>query len=256
MTPLPASLYVGDIAHMRHHPVRHALRYRAMSILADIDGPHRASRQSRLFSFDRFNLLSHFRRDHGAPGADLRDWVCAVLEREGIGFKPGRIQLLAAPRWLGLVFNPVSVFFCHDEADQLRAVLFEVSNFHSGRHAYAFPVDPETTGSLRFACPKAFFVSPFNPVEGEYRFRLDRDANSLRLGIQLFRDGECVMGAVHLARARPLTTQSTARALRAIPANTITTVFGILLEALRLRLKGLPTFAPRRGSTDTMPESL
>lgn len=256
MTPLPASLYVGDVAHMRHHPVRHALRYRVMSILADIDGPARSAKDSRLFAFDRFNLLSHHVRDHGARSNDLRAWVKTILERDGIALNPGRIQLLAAPRWLGLVFNPVCVYFCHDSEDRLAAVLFEVSNFHSGRHTYAFAVDPDETGPLRFRCPKAFFVSPFNPVEGEYRFRLERDETRLRLGIQLYRDGQCVMGAVHLAEAKPLTTQATCQALQAIPANTISTIGGILFEAMRLRLKGLPTFAPRRGIPDTMPESL
>ena len=256
MTPLPPSLYVGDVAHMRHHPVRHALRYRVMSILADIDGPDRKAAGNRLFAFDRFNLLSHHVRDHGARGSDLRAWVRAILKRDGIDLVPGRIQLLAAPRWLGLVFNPVCVYFCHDREDRLAAVLFEVSNFHSGRHTYAFPVDPGASGPLRFSCPKAFFVSPFNPVAGEYRFRLERDETRLRLGIQLYRDGQCVMGAVHLAEAKPLTTRATGLALQSIPANTISTIGGILFEAFRLRLKGLPTFAPRRGSVDTIPESL
>ena len=256
MTPLPASLYVGDVAHVRHHPVRHALRYRLMSVLADIDGPHREARTDRLFSFDRFNLLSHHVQDHGARSSDRRSWVKAVLHRQGIDLVPGRIHLLAAPRWLGVVFNPVCVYFCHDRDDQLAAVLFEVSNFHSGRHTYAFPVDPNASGALRFRCPKAFFVSPFNPVAGEYRFRLERDDNRMRLGIQLYREEQCVMGAVHIAEARPLNTRTTRQALQAIPANTISTIGGILFEALRLRLKGLPTFAPRRGSVDTMPESL
>ena len=100
---------------------------------------------------------------------------------------------------LGLVFNPLSLFFCHDTAGRLRAVIFDVSNFHSGRCAYAFEVPLGAEGPLRFACPKRFFVSPFNPVDGEYRFRLERDENRYRLGIQLFREGACTMSAVHRA---------------------------------------------------------
>jgi hypothetical protein len=256
MMPLPPSLYLGDVGHMRHRPVRHALRYRMLSILADIDGPHRQASGIRGFSFDRRDLVSQYAADHGRGNGSLRDWVRETLRRQGIRLRPGRIQLLASPRVLGFVFNPVSVYFCHAFDGRLAAVIFEVSNFHGGRCAYAFPVAPDATMPLRFACPKRFFVSPFNPVDGEYRFRLDRDGAAYRLGIRLYRDGRCTMGAVHRAQRRELTSATLLRAQLARPFNTLATVGAILFEALKLRLKGLRTHAPRRGSIDTLPRGL
>ena len=252
MRPLPASLYPGDVGHMRHGPKRHRLRYGMVCVLADIDGPARDDSASPLFSFDRFNLVSVHARDHG-DGRDLRAWCSERLREAGQDTPLGRIQLLAAPRILGIVFNPVSVFFCHDSEDRLAGMIFEVSNFHGGRCAYAFPVEPGADLPLRFSCPKRFFVSPFNPVEGEYRFRLERDADRYRLGIQLFRDGQCVMGAVHTAKRDTLTHSALLRAQFRQPFNTVTILGGILFEALRLRLKGLTTFSPRRGTVDTLP---
>lgn len=112
---------------------------------------------------------------------------------------------------------------------------------------------PGATGPLRFACEKTFFVSPFNPVEGAYRFRLDRSDETLRLTIRHSRGGACILGASLHARRRELTTRSLWAAQLAQPFGALATVGGILFEALRLRMKGLRTHAPRHGSVDTLP---
>ena len=39
---------------------------------------------------------------------------------------------------LGYVFNPLSIFWCHD-ARALRHVIAEVHNTYGGRHAYLLP---------------------------------------------------------------------------------------------------------------------
>jgi len=227
-----------------------------LSVLADIDGPKRDATGISGFAFDRFAIVSQHVRDHGRGHGSLRDWVHDTLAGNGIDRPLGRIQLLASPRIFGIVFNPLSVFFCHAPDDSLSAVLFEVSNFHGGRCTYAFPVDPGAEMPLRFSCDKTFYVSPFNPVEGSYSFRLDRQENRYRLGIRLIRDGDCVMGATHTARRQDLTGIALLHAHRVRPLNTLGTIGAILLEALKLRLKGLKTFAPRRGSIDTQPRGI
>ncbi len=254
MRPLPASLLDGDVGHTRLGPKRHSLRYRMASILLDIDGPDRDRIRSPLFSVNRFNLVSFQARDHGRGEAELRPWVQDQLDDAGADFPLGRVQILAAPRVLGLVFNPVTVLFCHDRSAALRAVIFQVSNFHGGRHAYTFVLPRAAAGeSLRFSSRKRFFVSPFNDTNGEYRFRLDRDQTGLRLAIQLYRDGACVLSAVQKCTIRPLTTRNLVRAPFSLAFNTIKIVGAILLEALRLRLKGLRLYTPRHGSIDTRP---
>lgn len=90
-------------------------------------------------------------------------------------------------------------------------------------------------------------------MDGEYQFRLGRDQDSYRLGIQFIREGEVVLSAVHTARMEPLGPAALRHAAGLVATNTARIFFGILWEALRLRLKGLTMFAPRRGTIDTMP---
>ncbi|MFT6542466.1 MAG: DUF1365 family protein, partial [Maricaulis maris] len=139
--------------------------------------------------------------------------------------------------------------------DALTGLVFEVSNFHGGRCAYAFPVDARKDRNTphHLQADKRFFVSPFNPVSGHYRFKIARDDHHYRLSIQLIRDDEVVLTAAHTAQLQPLTPGALRSASWLVATNTIRIFFGILWEALRLRLKGLATFAPRRGTEDTLP---
>lgn len=242
MTPLPTSLLDGQVGHTRFTPRHHSLRYPLLSVLLDIDGkPDAAQAQTG------WNA-----QDHG-DGVDLRSWVTKQLQHAGVDVSLGRIQVLTSPRQFGLVFNPLSVFFAHDSDGVLRGIVFEVSNFHAGRGIYAFAVKDPGATVLRFDCRKDFFVSPFNPVEGHYTFKLERDETRYRIGISYERDGERVMTAVHSARIEAFSRALNRRRQIALALNTPVTVAAILFEALKLRLKGLKLNAPRRGTVDTQP---
>lgn len=243
MTPLPTSLLDGQVGHTRQGPKRHVLRYPLLSILSDIDGDADHMRE----------LTGWSPLDHGDGEANLRPWIIKRVRETGFIGELGRIQVLTAPRQLGLVFNPLSVFFAHDLNQQLRAVIFEVSNFHAGRGIYAFPVTDPVENTLRFDCAKDFFVSPFNPVAGDYAFKLERNAQTYRLSIRYERDGKLIMTAVHSARLQPFDRKVLRRRRLTLALNTPRTVAAILFEALKLRLKGLKLHSPRRGSIDTQP---
>lgn len=76
-----------------------------------------------------------------------------------------RITMLASARVFGHVFNPPSLFWCHDRAGELRCVVAEVHNTYGERHGYLLETDDAGWASV----PKAFYVSPFNDVDGQYR---------------------------------------------------------------------------------------
>ena len=80
----------------------------------------------------------------------------------------GRLMLLAQPRFLGHVFNPVSFWLAHDEEENLVAVIAEVSNTFGDRHSYLCRKSDNSPigASDRLQATKIFYVSPFQPVEG------------------------------------------------------------------------------------------
>lgn len=166
---MTSSLYSGIVVHQRFKPLRHRLRYRLAQILFDLD----AMPAPRLFSRNRFNLVSFHDRDHlDGTGTDLRTQVELLLTQAGLHPDGGAIRLLCMPRILGHAFNPISVFFCHRRDGSLMALLYEVNNTFGQRHSYLIAVDDPNAATIRQHCDKAFYVSPFMRMDMTYDFRV------------------------------------------------------------------------------------
>lgn len=251
-----SALYLGQIVHRRMRPARHRFDARVFSLLVDLDALPSLAARLRLFSHNRFNLIAFHDRDHGGrDGSALRPWVEGRLHEAGLEPDGGPIRLLCFPRVLGYVFNPLSVFFCHDRTGALRATIYEVRNTFGEMHHYVFALDDATSnrGLYVHATAKRFHVSPFLPMDARYRFRLTPPAERYDLLIRVEDAAGAVMTAVHTAERRPLDDRGLLRAFLSHPFMTVKVIGRIHIEALRLWRRGAPLFrkpsAPRREST-------
>lgn len=234
-----SALYVGSVAHVRLRPVRHRLRYRAITLLLDLDEVEELSDRLRWFSAERFNLFGFSARDHLAgDGAPLRPQVEAGLARAGIDLGGGRILLMAMPRVLGAAFNPLSLFWCHDAGGALRAVIHEVNNTFGERHSYLIPVTDEAR-PVRQQCDKAFFVSPYLDMGLRYRFRLQPPGESVTVAIDAEDAKGPVLRAALVARRQALTDSALLSAFARHPALAAQVLGAIHWEAARLWGRGL-----------------
>lgn len=240
MTGLVSALYFGQVMHKRVRPVKHRLDYRVFSTLIDLDELAELDRTFRFFSHNRFNLFGFYDRDYGpGDGSALRPWVDHHLRAAGIDLQGGSVRLLCFPRICGYVFNPLSVYFCYWRDGGLAAVLYEVSNTFAQRHTYLIPVADGASEVVRQQCEKRFYVSPFNAVEGFYRFSVKPPAETLAIAINQCDDRGLLLHASHGARRVPLTDGALASAFLRYPLMTLKVVGGIHWEALRLWRKGL-----------------
>ena len=239
-----SALYAGEVTHRRLRPARHRLRYRVFSLLLDLDELPSLARRLRLFSFNRFNLVSLYERDYGAGDRQgLRAYVETQLRRAGLP-AGGAIRLLTMPRILGYAFNPLSVYFCHDRDGALRAILYEVNNTFGERHSYLIEVDAGTPAGATVVqrCRKHFHVSPFLARDMDYFFRVEppvASRQSFSINV-VARDatGPVLSARFHAGR-RPLSDLALARVLLTHPLLTLKVLAGIHWEALRLFAKGL-----------------
>lgn len=176
-----ATTYRTTINHARQEPIVNRFRYRSVSWLVDLDAlPQLPSGLRWLAAFDA--------RDHlGSPAESLRDNVIALLTSHDIDIAGGRIVLLTNARALGHAFNPISVHWCYDATDVLVAVVAEVHNTYGDRHAYV--LRPDGAGNVDRVLDKAMYVSPFNPVEGEYRITVSPPGEQVGIAVTLTREG-------------------------------------------------------------------
>ncbi|MGF9564340.1 DUF1365 domain-containing protein [Neorhizobium sp. BT27B] len=237
---LKSALFPGHVTHARLKPKEHRLAYRIYSLLIDLDELNVLDQRLKVFSVDRFNLFSFYRKDRGdRSGSDLRAQVEEAMNAAGLQPDGGPIRLLTMPRLLGWAFNPLSVFFCYGNDGALRAILWEVDNTFGERHGYMIPVAEGAGNEIVQHCDKAFYVSPFMDMDLRYTFRVSPPTDKLSIRIETRDDKGLVLTARHLAKRTELTDGALLKAFFAIPFLTLRVVGGIHWEALKIWVKGV-----------------
>ncbi len=260
MTSPALSIYEGQVVHRRLRPKAHKLNYRVFSLLIDLDRLVEANRVSRLFSINSWGVLSFLERDHGdGRETGLKAWVLTQIAEAGVSTDGIRVQVLCYPRFFGYVFNPLTVYFCTDLDGRTRAMLYQVNNTMGERHTYVIVTRGDDNPTLRHACDKAMYVSPFTPMESRYAFSIKPPAGDVCVAIRQSDGDGPLLDASFTGRfvaASPRTILST---LLRHPLMTLKIIGGIHYEALRLWQKGVPVFhhePQQKGTVSIVPSTL
>jgi DUF1365 family protein len=232
-----AQIGFGTVRHTRLRPVRHAFSYPTYFLMLPMRHLHGSA-----LAINRRAALSFYDADHGDGQGSALAWVEALLQREGISDATGEIWLHCYPRVLGFTFKPVSFWYCHTAAGDLRAIVVEVNNTFGERHCYLLDA-PHYGVELHAA--KVFHVSPFCPVEGGYRFRFMLSADATRTVARVDYDdaGGALIQTSVSGTLEPVTPQAMRRALWRYPAMTFGVVARIHWQALKLWLKRVHFFS-------------
>ena len=204
---LPA-IVTGWVSHQRHRGARHGFRHRLYQWLVDLDSL--PALPSYLRPFAGFRSEDHL----GDPGQSIKRNIEYFLARHGIYLSDrGRIVMLANPRVLGHVFNPLSVFWCFDCSGGLAAVVAEVHNTYGERHAYL--LRPDDRGIAQ--TPKQFHVSPFFDVTGDYGLRFTLARDRVATTVTLRSCGSIAFTATFVGRPEPATPWTVIRRVTRTP---------------------------------------
>ncbi|MFQ1700336.1 DUF1365 domain-containing protein [Loktanella agnita] len=223
--------------HGRRGAVQNGFRYSIDYVLLDAEA---VVSTPTLFAQNAGNLMSVQDSDHGgAPrqGSGAA-WVRDVLEAQDID-APARIELLAQPRVLGHVFNPVSFWLCYDQGETLRVVIAEVTNTFGDRHSYLcrHADGRAITKAETLSAQKLMHVSPFQPVEGSYVFRFDIQPDRIGVWIDYTR-GNGGLVATLTGPRKPLTNLSILTSAVRRPFGSRRVLALIHWQALKLWFKG------------------
>lgn len=217
--------YDVTIGHRRSDAVPYVFTNRGRTWLVDVDDMPQMPRGLR-------TLCSFSAGDHmGDASLSIRENVDDWLRSSGVD-PPAAVHMLASPRVLGHVFNPLSLFYCHDADGTLTHVIAEVSNTYGGRRCYL--LEPAVDG--RAVADKTFYVSPFHGVDGHYELTVPAPRAELAVTVTLRRPGRAPFVATMRGLRRDDARLSSA--LRT-PWATRTVSLMIRVHGIRLFLKGL-----------------
>ncbi len=211
---------------------------------------------------DRFLLwsakgpaLAWFRRkDHtGNKDESLQESVRKLVETK-TGRKPsGPIRLLTNFRYFGYCFNPISIYYCFDENENLQDIVFEVTNTPWGQtHCYVLPAEENTAiKGFSFNFEKSMHVSPFMSMDMSYKARLTEPEQSLFMSMENRHDGRKIFDAQLALERLPINATNMAKTLLRDPVVTFRVMALIHWQAIKLWIKRVPVVAHPRKKHNT-----
>mgnify|MGYP001209886253 FL=1 len=231
-------IYDGKVIHRRFKPKKHYFKYKVFSLLIDIDELEIIQKKIKIFSYNKFNIISFFDIDHGPrDGTPIKDWVIDNLKKIGINNEKIQIKLFCYPRIFGYVFNPLSIFFIYDQNSKLISILYEVKNTFGEQHTYVFKTNDDKI--ITNNCTKKFHVSPFINMECQYYFRVLKNSEKISIIIDQNDNEGKLLYASQDGKAKDFNEKNLIISYISHPLMTLKIIAAIHYEALKLWLKGI-----------------
>jgi len=247
------ALYTGTLRHRRFAPARHEFTYPLFLAFLDVDRLAELMRVSPFTSYNRFNWAEFADRDHlGEPALPLRQRLATDAARQGLELPEGPVYVLTHLRYLGYNFNPISLYYCCNRGGGVEMILAEVNSTFGEQHNYWLTAANRVAapGAAVYRCAKQMHVSPFMPMQLEYRFVLPEPGRALIAHMETLEDGRSFFDATLRLTRQPWSAATIHRTLLRFPWVTGKVMAAIHWEALKLYCKRVPFFphpGPRRG---------
>ena len=231
-------IYNGTVIHKRFKPKIHFFKYKVFSLLIDLSELDNLDKKTSFFSYNKFNLMSFFDKDHGdRDGSSLINWVKKNLKQNNINCENIKIKLLCYPRIFGYVFNPLSVFYVYDDNENLVSILYEVKNTFGEQHTYIFKIN--NNNLFKHNCEKKFHVSPFIEMNCNYFFKASKPADNISVVIDQYQSNEKILYASQNGKRTDFTTSELIKSYLKHPLMTFKIIAAIHFEAFKLWTKGI-----------------
>ena len=234
-----SSIYIGNVIHKRFKPKIHFFKYKVFSILLDISEIDILDKSLKIFSYNKFNIVSFYDVDHGPrDGTSIKEWVIKNLNDNRINTENIKIKLLCYPRIFGYVFNPLSVFFIYNKNSELISILYEVKNTFGEQHTYIFKTK-ENENYIKHTCKKKLHVSPFIEMDCTYFFKILKPSEKISVIIDQYDEEGKLLYASQDGDRIEFNNKNLVLSYLRHPFMTFKIIVAIHFEAFKLWTKGI-----------------
>ncbi|RYG15110.1 MAG: DUF1365 domain-containing protein [Chitinophagaceae bacterium] len=272
-TSFASAIYTGKVRHRRFSPKQHEFEYELFMMYLDTSEIEKIFSLSPFWSLKNFAPAQFKRSDfhinkecvaresnpqHAARELPTIDESvrATVLSETGIQLN-GPVRMLVNLRYWGFNMNPISTYYCFDSnGEKLIAILAEVHNTPwNERHAYVL-TNTESSQKQHVEFKKKFHVSPFNPINMDYRWHSTTPSEILSLHLENWEEGKKIMDATLTLARHSITQTALHKILIRFPWMTVKIISAIYWQAMKLWWKGVPIFDHAHANEKTDSERL
>ncbi|MET0355663.1 MAG: DUF1365 domain-containing protein [Cellvibrio sp.] len=246
-----SAIYSGKVRHRRFSPKQHAFEYNVFMMYLDTSEIEKIFSLSPWWSLSHFSPVQYKRSDFhidqknlhnkNLPSVDesIRNTVESATDKR----PTGPIRMLVNLRYWGFNMNPLSTYYCFDDAgEKIIAILAEVHNTPwNERHAYVLTGE-DFSNKQHISFHKEFHVSPFNPIEMDYHWHSSTPGKTLALHLENWQGQQKIMDATMTLAHESITPSSLNKILIRFPWMTVKIIMAIYWQALKLWWKRVPIF--------------
>ena len=240
-------LYEGQVSHKRYSPAKHQFKYKLFMLYIDLDELPDLFKGYWLWSVNRHNLASFWRKKHlGETNVSLKQSVQELILKKTGKTHTGPVRMLTHLSYFGFGFNPVSFYYCFSADGQtVEFIVAEVNNTPWGeQHCYVMDAATNTgeQNLHRYAAEKEFHVSPFMPMEIQYDWKFSVPDEHFTVHMMNFHSSDKIFEATLALKRKAFNHANLMSVLIRFPAVTIKVMVSIYYQALKLWLKRVPIF--------------
>lgn len=241
---LNSKIYECSVMHHRIEPKKNNFNYNIYTFAIDLDEIDTMDKKLKLFSKEKWNLFSFYRKDHlnfGLPS--LKEDMVSYVRDNGCTSPISRVVLITNLRVLGYVFNPVCFYYFYNPEGKVVCAVAEVHNTFGEMKPFYFD-EKDMINSQFFSkmYNKYFYVSPFQDLETAFEFRMYPPHEKLRVEIDDWKDNKKVFISAYRGRRKTLSSFNLLRYFFKYPLVTLRVIVLIHYQALILYLKKIPYY--------------
>jgi DUF1365 family protein len=234
-----SAIYTGTVFHKRYLPKVHKFDYRIYLFWLKLSELNSLARNVTGFNLEEsgFSVVNFRREDYfGEPDTDLETAIVEKMNTLSETHLVGDVFMLGQVRTFGLYFSPVNFFYLRNDVGEFTHMLAEVSNTPwNKRHYYLVDL------KIQSDCDKAFHVSPFNPMDMQYKWQVQQPGENLSVNLSCYKQTKHFEAALNMQK-KALTSATLRASIFSIPSMTIKTVFGIYWQSIKLFIKRVPIY--------------